>query len=100
MGTFFLKGILSSASDRLGTLSCLQVNHKEVAGWHQVLEQCDRVEVFESAWAEADPLRLGLASDRDLEHSRQLLQRMFSRSGSLPADIAALGFQAGQPITN
>ncbi|BDA50323.1 probable GTP diphosphokinase RSH3, chloroplastic [Coccomyxa sp. Obi] len=76
------------------------VNHKEVAGWHQVLEQCDRVEVFESAWAEADPLRLGLASDRDLEHSRQLLQRMFSRSGSLPADIAALGFQAGQPITN
>ncbi len=77
-----------------------QVNNKEVAGWHQVLEQCDRVEVFESAWSEADPLGLGLASDHDLNHSRQLLQRMFSRSGSLPADIAALGYQAGQPIAN
>ena len=78
----------------------VQVNHKEVAGWHQVLEQCDRVEVFESAWTEADPLRLGLASSDDLAHSRQLLQRMFSRSGSLPADITALGFQAGQPVTS
>lgn len=76
------------------------MNHKEVAGWHQVLEQCDRVEVFESAWTEADPLGLGLASDQDLAHSRQLLQRMFSRSGSLPADITALGFMPGQPVTS
>lgn len=78
----------------------VQVNHKEVSGLHQVLEQCDRVEVFESGWAEADPLRLGFGADRDLEHSRQLLQRMFSRSGSLPAEFTALGFQAGQPVAN
>ena len=57
----------------------------EVESPHQALQQCDRVEVFESGWAEADPLHLGLGGP-DLERSRALLQRIFTRSGSLPAD--------------
>jgi hypothetical protein len=79
----------------IGRVALAQVNHKEVSGPHQLLEQCDRVEVFESGYAEADALRLGIG---DLEQSRQLLQRMFSRSGSLPGDITYLGFQCGQPV--
>lgn len=67
-----------------------QVNHKEVISPHQQLEQCDRVEVFESAWAEADPLHLGASQ---VEHSRQVLQRIFTRSGSLSGDLTGLGLQ-------
>ena len=61
-----------------------QVNHKEVISPLQQLEQCDRVEVFESGWAEANPLQPGV---REVEHSRQLLQRIFTRSGSLSGDF-------------
>lgn len=68
-----------------------QVNHKEVISPHQQLEQCDRVEVFESGWSEADPLRLGPS---EVEHSRQILQRIFTRSGSLSDDLTAIGLQA------
>ena len=67
------------------------MNHKEVVSPDQQLEQCDRVEVFESGWAEADPLRLGAS---EVEHSRQILQRIFTRSGSLSDELTAFGLQA------
>ena len=70
--------------------TCLQVNQVEVTSPVQPLQQCDRVEVFAGGWAEGDALALGLqAAPADLEASRQLLQRIFSHSGSLPADAAA-----------
>lgn len=62
---------------------------------HQQLEQCDRVEVFESGWAEADPLHLGAA---EVEHSRKILQRIFTRSGSLSDDLTHFGLHPGQTI--
>jgi hypothetical protein len=71
--------------------ACAQVNQVEVVSPNQALQQCDRVEVFAGGgWAEGDALHLGLvAGPGDLEASRQLLQRIFSRSGSLPPDAAA-----------
>ncbi len=72
-----------------------QVNHKEVISPHQQLEQCDRVEVFESGWAEADTLHLGAS---EVEHSSQILQRIFTRSGSLSSDLPTFGLQQGQPV--
>lgn len=71
------------------------MNHKEVISPHQQLEQCDRVEVFESGWAEGDPLHLGAS---EVEHSRQILQRIFTRSGSLSGDLTTFGLQHGKPI--
>ena len=91
-----------------------QVNQVEVTSGGQALGQCDRVEVFESGWAEADPLHLGLGG-ADLERSRALLQRIFTRSGSLPADImpssdmmvpfpsgdlGGASYWSGQPVAN
>ena len=86
---------------------CLaQVNQVEVTSAAQALGQCDRVEVFESGWAEADPLHLGLGG-ADLERSRALLQRIFTRSGSLPSDIMPFtsgdlgaSYWSGQPVAN
>lgn len=76
-----------------------QVNHKEVISPLQQLEQCDRVEVFESGWAEANPLQPGV---REVEHSRQLLQRIFTRSGSLSGDFGTdfggFSLQRGTPV--
>ena len=76
-----------------------QVNHKEVISPLQQLEQCDRVEVFESGWAEANPLQPGA---REVEHSRQLLQRIFTRSGSLSgdcgSDFGGFSLQRGTPV--
>ena len=79
----------------------------EVTSAHQALAQCDRVEVFESGWAEADPLHLGLGG-ADLERSRALLQRIFTRSGSLPSDLImpfpsgdlGASYWSGQPVAN
>ena len=71
------------------------MNHKEVVSPHQQLEQCDRVEVFESAWAEADPLQLGA---QEVEASRRILQRIYTRSGSLSGDFSGFSLQQGQPV--
>ena len=82
-----------------GNSALAQVNHKEVISPLQQLEQCDRVEVFESGWAEADPMQAGA---REVEHSRQLLQRIFTRSGSLSGDFGTdfggFSLQRGTPV--